>query len=65
MWESPPFRKLQEAIEEPSNPIGMRMRAAYFLRQTYDNAMTNDNHNDHNNNNNHTNTSTTNVNNNN
>ena len=53
MWESPPFRKLQEAIEEPSNPIGMRMRAAYFLRQTYDNAMAHDNdhHNDHHNHN--------------
>ena len=37
MFEAPPLSKLQEAIANPSNPIGMRMRAAYFLRQAYEN----------------------------
>ena len=41
MWESPPLPKLQEALASPSNPIGMRMRAAYFLRQAYENAIRN------------------------
>ena len=44
MWESPPLHRLEEAIESPSNPIGMRMRAAYFLRQAYDNAIKNQSH---------------------
>lgn len=35
MWEAPPFAKLQDAIRDPSNAIGMRMRAAYFLKQAY------------------------------
>lgn len=35
MWERPTFHLLQESLEDPSNPIGMRMRAAYFLRQLY------------------------------
>ena len=35
MWEAPPFVKLQDAIRDPSNAIGMRMRAAYFLKQAY------------------------------
>ncbi len=37
MFELPPLCKLQEAIASPENPIGMRMRAAYFLRQAYEN----------------------------
>ena len=37
MWEAPPFAKLQDAIRDPSNAIGMRMRAAYFLKQAYTN----------------------------
>ena len=37
MFEAPPLNKLQEAIADPENPIGMRMRAAYYLRQAYDN----------------------------
>lgn len=37
MFEAPPLHKLQEAIAAPSNPIGMRMRAAYYLRQAYEN----------------------------
>lgn len=41
MFESPPLDKLIEALESPSNPIGMRMRAAYFLRQAYENFVKN------------------------
>jgi hypothetical protein len=41
MFESPPLTKLEEAIATPCSPIGMRMRAAYFLRQAYDNAIRN------------------------
>lgn len=41
MWEAPPLHKLEEAIESPCNPIGMRMRAAYFLRQAYETAIRN------------------------
>ena len=41
MFEAPPLSKLQEAIASPSQPIGMRMRAAYFLRQAYENAIRN------------------------
>jgi hypothetical protein len=36
MWDKPPpLPALQETIADPSNPIGMRMRAAYYLRQAY------------------------------
>ena len=41
MFEAPPLHKLQEAIADPENPIGMRMRAAYYLRQAYDNYIRN------------------------
>ena len=41
MWEASPLHKLEEAIDSPSNPIGMRMRAAYFLRQAYETAVRN------------------------
>lgn len=38
MWDAaPPFPKLKEAIAEPSHAIGMRMRAAYFLKQAHTN----------------------------
>mmetsp|Transcript_56407 Transcript_56407/g.168829 ORF Transcript_56407/g.168829 Transcript_56407/m.168829 type:complete len:398 (-) Transcript_56407:104-1297(-) len=40
-WVAPPFVNLEEAVQNPSLPIGMRMRAAYFLRQAYDNAVRN------------------------
>ena len=35
MWERPSFDLLQKSLSDPSNPIGMRMRAAYYLRQLY------------------------------
>ena len=41
MFEAPPLQSLQSALADPSNPIGMRMRAAYFLRQAYDNYVKN------------------------
>jgi hypothetical protein len=37
MWETPPLSDLKNALEDASNPIGMRMRAAYFLRHLHDN----------------------------
>jgi deoxyhypusine monooxygenase len=33
--ETPPIPTLVEAIHDPSNPIGMRMRSAYYLRHAY------------------------------
>ena len=39
MFEAPPLPSLQSALADPTNPIGMRMRATYFLRQAYDNYM--------------------------
>jgi deoxyhypusine monooxygenase len=41
MWETPPFASLIKALEDPSNPIGMRMRAAYFLRTEHANSAKN------------------------
>jgi deoxyhypusine monooxygenase len=41
MWEAPPFDKLTETIRSASHPIGMRMRAAYFLRTAYATATAN------------------------
>jgi len=38
MWETPSLPELQAALEDPSNPIGMRMRAAYHLRHVHDKA---------------------------
>ena len=35
MWERPSFAALQKSLSDPSHPIGMRMRAAYYLRQLY------------------------------
>jgi len=37
MWDKPPpLTELQDAVGDSSMPIGMRMRAAYFLRQVYE-----------------------------
>lgn len=42
MWEAPPLSALEKAVRSPdTSPVGMRMRAAYFLRQEYDNAVRN------------------------
>ena len=41
MFEAPPLTQLQEAIASPNNPIGMRMRASYYLKQAYENYMKN------------------------
>jgi hypothetical protein len=38
MWERPSFHLLKNSLADPSNPIGMRMRAAYYLRQEYSDA---------------------------
>ena len=51
MWQVPPLSSLQTTLADPSTPIGMRMRATYFLRQAYDNYIrnadtTNDDNND-------------------
>jgi len=35
MWEKPPFETLVQSLDDPSNPIGMRMRAAYHLRHEH------------------------------
>ena len=35
MWEAPPFESLTATVRDASRPIGMRMRAAYFLRSSY------------------------------
>ena len=41
MWTIPPLPKLYSCISDPTEPIGMRMRAAYFLRQQYANSSAN------------------------
>ena len=38
MWEIPSLEELQKALDDPLNPIGMRMRAAYHLRHVHDKA---------------------------
>jgi hypothetical protein len=38
MWETPSIAELQSALDDPSHPIGMRMRAAYYLRHVHDQA---------------------------
>ena len=35
MWEVPPLSSLIQSIQDPANPIGMRMRAAYYLRSKF------------------------------
>ena len=37
MWEAPPLSSLQQTLADLSTPVGMRMRAIYFLRQKYEN----------------------------
>ena len=41
-FETPPIATLQSTLSDPSTPIGMRMRATYYLRQLYDDARRND-----------------------
>lgn len=41
MWERPSLEALEESLSDPSNPIGMRMRAAYYLRQAHSEAKAN------------------------
>mmetsp|Transcript_36235 Transcript_36235/g.47949 ORF Transcript_36235/g.47949 Transcript_36235/m.47949 type:complete len:134 (+) Transcript_36235:173-574(+) len=41
MWTTPALSQLEAAVSSPQNPIGMRMRAAYFLRQEYENYVKN------------------------
>lgn len=38
MWNRPHFKDLELCLLDPFKPIGMRMRAAYFLKQEYLNA---------------------------
>lgn len=42
MFEAPSLKELQYTLASASNPIGMRMRAAYYLRQAYENAKRNE-----------------------
>lgn len=35
MWAIPPLEELYKCIQRPADPIGKRMRAAYFLRHHY------------------------------
>lgn len=35
MWTTPPLKELVSTLENPSSPIGKRMRAAYFLKQLF------------------------------
>ena len=37
MWEVPPFESLTATVRDASKPIGMRMRAAYYLRSEHTN----------------------------
>ena len=41
MWKAPPLSSLQSTLADPKLPLGMRMRATYFLRQEYDNYIKN------------------------
>ncbi|KAL3780147.1 hypothetical protein HJC23_012593 [Cyclotella cryptica] len=41
-FETPPLSTLQRTLSDPAAPIGMRMRATYFLRQIYDDAQRNE-----------------------
>jgi hypothetical protein len=38
MWETPSLPELESALADPSHPIGMRMRAAYYLRHVHNKA---------------------------
>jgi deoxyhypusine monooxygenase len=37
MWTVPPLEELVTTLENPEAPIGMRMRAAYFVKQIFNN----------------------------
>ena len=41
MWEAPPLPSLLTTLADPTLPVGMRMRATYYLRQVYDNYVKN------------------------
>jgi len=41
MWEAPPLPSLLATLSDPTLPVGMRMRATYYLRQVYDNYVKN------------------------
>lgn len=41
MWTIPPFEELKVTLEDPSSPIGKRMRAAYYCKQRFVNAQKN------------------------
>ena len=38
MWTTPPFEELKVTLEDPTSPIGQRMRAAYYAKQLFVNA---------------------------
>jgi deoxyhypusine monooxygenase len=38
MWTTPPFEELKATLEDPTSPIGKRMRAAYYCKQIFVNA---------------------------
>ncbi len=35
MWKVPDFEEIKETLRNPSSPIGMRMRAAYYAKQLF------------------------------
>ena len=35
MWTTPPFAELKVTLEDPSSPIGKRMRAAYYCKHLF------------------------------
>lgn len=35
MWTVPAWKEIQETLRDPSSPIGMRMRAAYYAKQLF------------------------------
>jgi deoxyhypusine monooxygenase len=41
MWAIPSFDELKLTLEDPSSPIGKRMRAAYYCKQLFTNAQKN------------------------
>ena len=41
MWTIPPFEELKATLQDPSSPIGKRMRAAYYCKQLFVNAQKN------------------------
>jgi deoxyhypusine monooxygenase len=50
MWDiAPPLSELEASIADPSSPIGMRMRAAYYLKQLFVNSSSGDRNGDNDN----------------